>query len=134
MISHILDSTVYAERLRQNPLQSVVERWSELGNASLAISPICEAEVLCFLEKKASTRLWTEYKLYLKNQLVVLPLDHTVLEAYARIKAETSSATQEIGEFDLLIAATALTHNLRVATLKPKEFEEVPGLVIENWN
>lgn len=134
MITHLLDTSVYTERLRKDPLQTVIKNWSDSGNASLAISSICEAEVLFILEKQASHRLWTEYKLYLKNQLVVLPLDSHVLETYGRIKAEIAKIRLFMGEFDLLIGATALANNLTVATLNAKEFEKIPGLVVEDWS
>ena len=134
VITHLLDTSVYSQRLRKVPLQSVVHRWSDLGNASLAISTICEAEVLFGLEKKASARLRIEYEQYLKNQLVVLPLDRNVIETYARIKAETLSAGLVIGEFDLLIGATALANKLTVATLNTKDFAKIPGLVVEDWS
>ena len=86
------------------------------------------------LEKKASVRLWAEYEHYLKNQLVVLPLDSKVIETYARIKAGTLRAGLSIGEFDLLIGATALANNLKVATLNTKDFSKIPNLVIEDWS
>ena len=134
MITHLLDTSIYSQRLRRHPHQKTVQRWSELGNASLAISSICEAEVLFGLEKKASVRLWAEYEHYLKNQLVVLPLDRKVIETYARTKAGTLRAGLSIGEFDLLIGATALANNLKVATLNTKDFSKIPNLVIEDWS
>lgn len=133
-ITHLLDTSVYSQRLRRHPHPGTVQRWSELGNASLAISTICEAEVLFGLEKKASARLWAEYEHYLKNQLVALPLDRKAIETYARIKAETLSAGLSIGEFDLLIGATALANNLKVATLNAKDFLKIPGLMLEDWS
>jgi len=134
MITHLLDTSVYSQRLRRHPHPGTVRRWSGLGNASLAISTICEAEVLFGLEKKNSVRLWTEYEHYLKHQLVVLPLDRKAIETYARIKAETLSAGLSIGEFDLLIGATALANNLKVATLNTKDFAKIPGLMVDDWS
>lgn len=133
MITHLLDTSVYSQRLRKQPVSGVVRRWSALGNARLAMSTICEAELLFGLNKKNSARLWTEYEQYLKHQLVVLPLDRKVIETYARIKAETLSAGLSIGEFDLLIGATALANNLKVATLNTKDFAKISGLVVEDW-
>ena len=133
-LTHLLDTSVYSQRLRRHPHPGTVRHWSELGNAALAISTICEAEVLFGLEKKASARLWTEYEHYLKNQLVVLSLDRKAIETYARIKAETLSAGLSIGESDLLIGATALTNNLKVATLNAQDFSKIPNLIVEDWS
>jgi len=133
-ITHLLDTSVYSQRLRKSPVPGVVQRWSSLGNAALAISSICEAEILFGLEKKGSERLWAEYDHYLKNQLVLLPLDRSVLETYARIKAEMQTAGLVIGEFDLLIGATAIANKLILATLNTKDFSKIPGLVVEDWS
>lgn len=35
---------------------------------------------------------------------------------------------------DMLIAATAKTHNLIVATLNVRDFEKVNGLTVEDWS
>lgn len=133
-ITHLLDTSVYSQRLRKAPVKRVIQRWSELGNASLAISSICEAELLFGLQKKASPRLWTEYEQYLKNRLVVLPLERSVLETYARIKATMQDAGLVIGEFDLLIGSTAIANRLTLATLNTKDFSKIPGLAVEDWS
>ncbi len=133
-LTHLLDTSVYSQRLRRHPHEGTVRRWSALGNARCAISTICEAELLFGLEKKASPRLWAEYEHYLKNQLVVVSLDRKAIETYAQIKAETQSRGLVIGEFDLLIGATALANKLTLATLNTKDFTKIPNLEVEDWS
>jgi len=134
VITHLLDTSVYSQRLRKRPLPGVIRRWSELGDSALAIATICEAEVLYGLEKKASPRLWTEYEHYLRHKLVVLPLDRKAIETYARIKAATQAGGAVVGEFDLLIGATALANGLTLATLNRRDFAKIPGLAVEDWS
>lgn len=134
MITHLLDTSVYSQRLKRAPAKEVVRRWSKLGDAKLAISTICEAELLFGLEKKNSPRLWAEYEHYLKHKLVVLPLDRKVIEVYARTKADLLAGGVSVGEFDLLIGATALTNGLKLATLNIKDFRKIPGLMVEDWS
>ncbi|MEI6328866.1 MAG: hypothetical protein WCP16_06515 [Pseudanabaena sp. ELA645] len=38
-----------------------------------------------------------------------------------------------IGAYDVLIAATALTHRLIIVTANVREFERIPNLQIQNW-
>lgn len=54
MISHLLDTCVYSQRLRPKPLVGVMDRWRNLGDESLAISGICEAELRYGLARKNS--------------------------------------------------------------------------------
>lgn len=134
MVTHLLDTSVYSQRLRRRPVAGVVRRWSALGDGKLAIAAICEAELLFGLEKKNSERLWAEYEHYLKHKLIVLPLDRKAIETYARVKAELQASGSPVGEFDLLIGATALANGLKLATLNTKHFAKIPGLVVEDWS
>lgn len=133
MITHLLDTSVYSQRLKRRPVKAVVQRWSTVGDTRLAISTICEAELLFGLEKKGSKRLRTEYGHYLKHKLVVLPLDRQVIEIYARVKAEMQAEGVSVAEFDLLIGATALANQLTLATLNLRDFAKIPGLDVEDW-
>ena len=64
----------------------------------------------------------------------MLPLDRKVIEKYAQIKAERMAAGITIGEFDLLIGATAIVHQLKLATLNTKDFRKLPQLKVEDWS
>ena len=134
MITHLLDTSVYSQRLKKHPVEEVVRRWSELGNSKLAISAICEAELLYGLEKKNSPRLWAEYEEYLKNALVMLPLDRKVIDFYAKTKASMSMQGLVVDELDLLIGATALANGLKLATLNERHFSKIPSLEVEDWS
>ena len=61
MLTHLLDTSVYSQRLKPQPVEAVVKKWSQLGNQRLAIAAACEAELLFGLTKRNSERLWTEY-------------------------------------------------------------------------
>lgn len=132
-LTHLLDTSVYSQRLRPQPHPRVVERWQMLGDHRLAISAVCEAELLYGLEKRGSHRLWQEYHAALENSLTLLPLDLSVARIFARIKAQTETQGEPRADFDLLIAATALAHGLILATGNKKHFDGIPGLVVEDW-
>lgn len=133
MITHLLDTSIYSQRLRRKPLASVVERWCNLGDASLAISAVCESEIRFGLEKKDSPRLWSEYREFLENRLVLLPVDKSVSEVFGKIKARMQKAGTPRDDFDLLIASTAIVHGLVLATLNLRHFEGIEGLEVEGW-
>lgn len=133
MLSHLLDTSVYSQRLKPKPHDSVVSRWRNLGNAALAISACCEAELLYGLEKRNSERLWHEYNHYLKDQLTLIPFGYKEAVQYASIRTELVSRGEPVADMDILIAATALANGLIVATLNTSHFARIPGLVVEDW-
>ncbi len=69
----------------------------------------------------------------LLSSITTLPFNNAEAEQAAQIRALLKSQGQPIGVYDILIAATALSHNLTMVTANQREFERVPGLQIENW-
>lgn len=63
----------------------------------------------------------------------IIPVELPVARVHARIQTELAVRGTPIGPHDLWIAASAVTHGHAVATLNVREFERVPGLVVERW-
>ena len=133
-LTHLLDTSVYSQPIRRAPLRSVQRRWAALGDRSLSTSVICEAEVLQGLEAKGSERLWQAYRSVLKGRVHVLPVDIRVAELYARVQAASTRVGRTKPALDLLIAATALVHDLTLATCNVRHFDDVEGLTVEDWS
>jgi len=132
--THLLDTSAYCQPIRRKPLASVERRWRSLGDRALCISVVCEMEVLQGLEMKGSARLWEAYTEALLNRLPMLPVDRPVAESYARIAADLKRRGEPRPIMDMLIAATALTHKLIVATCDAGHFTGIPGLQVEDWS
>ena len=133
-LSHLLDTSVYRQPIKPKPVESVRVRWTALGDEALAISTICEAEVLYGLELKQSSRLDALYDALLKGRLRTLPVDAGVARHFASIKAWAKVNGRALSDFDLLIAATARTHDLTLATLNLRHFQALPDLTVEDWS
>jgi predicted nucleic acid-binding protein len=59
----------------------------------------------------------------------VLPLTPSIMETFGVLRGSlTRHLRQQIGDMDLLIAATALTHDLTLLTRNLRDFEHVPNL------
>jgi tRNA(fMet)-specific endonuclease VapC len=67
------------------------------------------------------------------GQFVSLPFDDAVCEQASRIRADLSRSGKLIGAYVILIAATALAHDLVLVTHNVGEFSRVQGLKIEDW-
>jgi tRNA(fMet)-specific endonuclease VapC len=59
----------------------------------------------------------------------VLPLTQPIMERFARIRGSLPRlARQQIGDLDILIAATCLEHELTLLTRNRKDFQHIPDL------
>lgn len=65
--------------------------------------------------------------------IATLPFDETDASFAARVRHQLYSAGTPIGSYDILIAGTALRHNLILVSANTKEFERVENLALENW-
>ncbi|MGA2555610.1 MAG: type II toxin-antitoxin system VapC family toxin [Verrucomicrobiota bacterium] len=133
-LSHLLDASVYCQPIKPRPLAPVQERWAAQGDDTLAVSTIAEAELLYGLELKKSEKLTALYEALLKDRLRTLGVDSGVARHFASLKAWAKVNGRALSDFDLLIAATARSHGLTVATLNVRDFSNLPGVAVEDWS
>ncbi len=62
----------------------------------------------------------------------ILGLDEEICKRFGQLRGSMRKRGQTIGDFDLLIAATALRHNLTLLANNRKHFEVIAGLEIES--
>ncbi len=67
------------------------------------------------------------------SPLEIAVFDRQVTSVYGKIRALLEKRGRPIGSMDLLIAAHALSLNVRLVTNNMREFKRVPGLHVENW-
>ncbi len=63
----------------------------------------------------------------------LLGINHLVIEEFGRLRAVLRRQNQLIGDLDIAIAATALTHGLTLLTHNHQHFRRITGLVLEDW-
>jgi tRNA(fMet)-specific endonuclease VapC len=64
------------------------------------------------------------------EELPTIPYTETTALEHARIWAALESSGQMIGDYDLIVAATAIERGSTVATFNQRHFSQVPGLKI----
>jgi predicted nucleic acid-binding protein len=133
-LTHLLDTTVLSQPIKDRPSPAVMERWSALGDACTCTSAICVAEILQGLEFRKSDKYWRRYRELMEDRYVALPFDQTVASVFGQIAATLRSKGQPRPIVDLLIAATAKRNGLTVATLNARHFTGIPGLQVEDWS
>ena len=70
---------------------------------------------------------------YIENTIEVVAFDKKAIDNFALIKTELKKQNNLIDDFDILIAAVALSNDMILVTNNVKHFERIPGLTIENW-
>jgi predicted nucleic acid-binding protein len=65
--------------------------------------------------------------------LIILDVSAEVAVRFGEIKAHLRRNGSLIEDFDLLLAATALTHKLVFVTNNSSHFQRIPQLTLENW-
>lgn len=66
-------------------------------------------------------------------RLEVLSFDNKAAYLFGQIRAALYSAGRPIGPYDMMIAGQARASGLILVTNNLKEFERVPGLILEDW-
>ena len=66
------------------------------------------------------------------RSVVILPPTQLVMRHFARIRGELRRTGKIIGDFDILIAATAIQHNLTLVTRNVKDYQRIPNLKLYN--
>jgi len=131
--THLFDTSVFSQPIRDVPMENVMQRWSGLNENSICVSSIVHAELLQGLIARDSKKYWRRYKELLEGRYHILAFDASVAEKYSRLVVSLKQTGKPKPMADLMIAATALHHGLTLATLNIKDFQGVPGLNVEYW-
>lgn len=127
----LLDTNIIVFLLRGR--QEVARAIDRVGLENCAISEITKAELLAGFYKAQMMGRHPDGRFFdLLDALTVLPISSAV-ECYARELARLQLAGERIDDFDLLIAATAVTNHLTLVTENLSHLGRVRDVVIENW-
>jgi predicted nucleic acid-binding protein len=132
-LSHLLDTSILSQPIKDKPLANVLDRWSDLGDEVVCTSAICLAEILQGLRDRESSKYWRRYRDLVENQYQVLPFDAAVADTFSSMAVDLRRQGRPKPTLDLMIAATVACHGLVLATLNARDFTGIPGLIVENW-
>lgn len=62
----------------------------------------------------------------------IVPIFHSI-DLYAKEKTRLRKAGTPVDDFDILIGATAVTHNLILVTNNTSHFKRIKGINLEDW-
>ncbi len=110
----------------------VTLRLKELHPGGLGLSAVSAVELwegaLFLRDPKRSQETFEEFL----SGVDILGLDEEICKRFGQLRGSMRKLGQTRGDFDLLIAATALRHDLTLLTNNRKHFEGITGLKIES--
>ncbi len=113
-----------------NGKQSIVDQLVSLRKEGLAISVTSLAEVYegvyYSLDPKTSQEGLSDFL----KLVSILPDSDEIAKIFSKVRGELRKKGELIDNFDLMIASTALFHNLTILTNNRKHFERVVDLKI----
>ena len=102
----------------------------------LALAAITASELLHGVHRLKGAVARTRAERFVEQLLDVIPVisfDLDIARIHARIDAELSAAGTAVGDADLMIAATAVWLDYRIATRDLRSFPKIKGLTVIRW-
>ena len=129
-MAYLLDTSVIIAYLRHRP--GIVDYVSNL-DSELVSSYICIAELYEGVYKSSNRESAESAVLdFCAGLSDIFSLELAIAKEFGRIKGSLQSQGKVIDDLDILIAATALEHNLALVTLNIKHFSRIPGLKLQS--
>ncbi len=127
-MKYLVDSDYVADYLGAQP--HAITLLSSLVEEGLAISLITFGEIYeGIYYGRDAKKTEAVFRLFLRSA-PLLPLKPPIMRQFARIRGELRRTGKIIGDFDILIAATALHHRLTLVTRNLRDYTRIPNLDI----
>ncbi len=126
----MLDTNSWIEYFKNR--NGVADHVDALPRTQLCASEITVAELIYGAYNSKNFEKHYREAMWLKNNIEIYPISDA-LDDYGDIRFATKRKGNPIGQFDLLIGATARHYDLTVVTDNQKDFSPMPGVKIENW-
>lgn len=128
----LLDTDILSRLMRRNPQVLARAQLYLNEHSCFTFSLITKYEVLRGLKAKTATRQLQNFELFCENN-EILNLSDDIVELASDTYADLHRRGLKISDADILIAATALSHDLVLSTNNINHFGRIAPLRIDNW-
>ena len=130
MVKYLLDTCVCISMFRNEG--HVREKLLNVGLDNCYISEITIAELYFGVAKAENKKRKLEDIKRVQQMFKVIPA-YSSFKEYSEIRHSLEHTGLRVDQFDLLIGATAIHHQMTLVTSNLKHFERMPGIEIESW-
>ena len=136
-MSYLLDTNIICEVVKPKPTPCVLDWLNTIPAENVFLSVLTLGEIRKGIEKindlkrREFIRHWLENDLPLYFSDRILSIDIKVADQWGRLQSNLKGNV--LPTIDGLLAATALTHQLRLVTRNQKDFTMCPLEVINPW-
>ena len=131
MLKYLLDTNIVIYTMKNRP-QIVKERFIR-HHGQMGISTVTLGELVFGAEHSRQVERNLADIEAMAARLEVMPFDEKAAYHFGRIRSELYRTGLPIGPYDMMVAGHARAYGLKVVTNNTKEFQRIPGLLVENW-
>ena len=128
---YLIDTDIVINSIKGN--KKVNQKISEYAAIPKAISIVTFGELLYGAKRSIQRDKNTSIVYRLAEVFPIIGITRSTIEAFTDVKMALDVKGERIEDFDLLIAATALSLNYTLVTNNTKHYKRIKGLLLENW-
>ncbi len=131
-MNFLLDTCTISDFFKN--ISSVVIHYKSVSPENIFISSVTvmEIEFGLKLNQDRAKKIQPIWKEFLKH-IHIIPYTPQCAVFSATIRAQLKAKGLLIGPYDILLAGTALAHEMTLVTSNTDEFIRIPNLCLENW-
>ena len=130
-MSYLLDTNILSAHLRRpSGLQHrFVQHAGRLYTSSIALAELYD----WVLRRADPAAAEAAVDKMLLHEVAAIDFDNDCAKESGRLRVELRRQGINVAALDLMIAAVALVHDLTLVTNNTKDFQNIPGLRLEDW-
>jgi tRNA(fMet)-specific endonuclease VapC len=128
---YLLDSDTVIYSLKGHPTVKINLERHRQAVLKISIVTLMELYYGAYKSQKVTSNIGKIKSI--EEAIEIIPLGRESAEVFAMLKSNLEKSGTPLYDFDLILAACALAHDLVLVTNNLKHFERVEGLRLENW-
>lgn len=129
-MSFLLDTNICSAHMKR-PAGLAHRFMQHQGRLHIAAVALAELYAGAYLAPHTAKLLASIRRLL--DDVSILPFDEEPARVFGQLRGQLQGSGVTVNPVDLMIAATALAHDLTLVTHNTRHFERVPGLATVDW-